>query len=176
MVSNEAIVTFREMGDRRPKDDSICDLVQQRWLNHHTLNQSWTNIYCYVHPATVYDCSAMEVKYIKFIDFDRHLAFLDDSELICSLSSASYKSTDEERLLFVARLGDHIVVPQQQIGVDKIVNEIRPVHVERKTGTVTFWDRKRECGRINGNITFNISDCDTWTPRPNDEVSYRLIF
>ena len=89
MVSNEAIVTFREMGDRRPKDDSICDLVQQRWLNHHTLNQSWTNIYCYVHPATVYDCSAMEVKYIKFIDFDRHLAFLDDSELICSLSSAS---------------------------------------------------------------------------------------
>ena len=80
MVSNEALVPFHEIGDRRPKEGSMCDLVQQRWTNGDILHHSWTNIYCYIHPATIYDRGAMEVKYIKFIDFDRHLAFLDDSE------------------------------------------------------------------------------------------------
>ena len=97
------------------------------------------------------------------------------AELICSLASAAYKTTDGQRVSFIPRVGDHMIVPQQQVDQDMLVNDIRPVHLERKTGTISFWDRKRECGRINGNIAFNISDCTTWSPRTNDEVIFYEI-
>ena len=66
-------------------------------------------------------------------------------------------------------------VPQQPITDDKIVHEIRPAESNQRTGTVSFWDKKREYGRINRNIAFNISDCSGWTPRNNDEVIFYEI-
>ena len=40
---------------------------------------------------------------------------------------------------------------------------------------VTFWDRKRECGRIDMHIPFNLSNCASCHPRQNDEVIYTTI-
>ena len=57
----------------------------------------------------------------------------------------------------------------QDVDQNNIVNSISPAEYCQSTGTVSFWDCKRHCGRINETVPFNISTA-TFEPRNNDEV------
>ena len=52
---------------------------------------------------------------------------------------------------------------------------ISPAELVHCTGTINFWDRKRQCGRLTGSLGFNISNCIGFEPRTNDEVTYCQI-
>ena len=57
----------------------------------------------------------------------------------------------------------------QDVDQNNIVNSISPAEYCQSTGTVSFWDCKRHCGRINETVPFNISTA-SFEPRNNDEV------
>jgi len=120
----------------------------------------------------------METKNIKFIDFDRQIAFLDDSDLICDVSNVFFENDGIKIQSYTPRVGDNIIVPRQEIAENRVVRGIRPSHVTKKSGSITFWDQKRETGWLNGNIAFNVSDCGNslnWAPRVNEEVFFLQI-
>ena len=59
----------------------------------------------------------------QYIDFERNLAFLEDSELVCSLNAASFKNSDGEQTIFIPRVGDHIGNgPESLFEIKKTVN------------------------------------------------------
>jgi hypothetical protein len=120
----------------------------------------------------------METKNIKFIDFDRQIAFLDDSDLICDVSNVFFQNEGVKIQSYNPHVGDNIIVPRQEIGENRVVRGIRPSQVTKKSGSITFWDQKRETGWLNGNIAFNVSDCSNsmnWAPRVNEEVFFLKI-
>ena len=120
---------------------------------------------------------------------------MDDSELICELESAQLSKqqiTNISNTSYTPNVGDLIRIPNQEYSQNNIVRNIRldpsknfmdpflrtlisPAELVHCTGTINFWDRKRQCGRLTGSLGFNISNCIGFEPRTNDEVTYCQI-
>jgi hypothetical protein len=106
------------------------DLVQERYTSPSGLDQGWRNVYCYLYPLPIDSNGTLQIKYIKFIDFDRQLITLDDSELICELESAQLSKqqiTNNSNISYTPNVGDLIRIPNQEYSQNNIVRNIRLV-------------------------------------------------